>query len=364
VRVIARLCGIALITFSVFPAERVIAQSVVERTPNLSGPWVDPPGVLQFNFLHRFSAGPAPQRKVSNFPTFLVGVGLPHSLMLGAQYATNSQVADRVPNEWEFFGRFLPLSQDNGRVIDASVEAAYNHAAQSADGELALARTVGPLRVIAAARAFSHAYGHDDVRFAVAGGGALKLGRWLSVAGDVAKVLNKSAASGASAPVLADVAWGAGVQLAIPYTPHSLSLQVSNANTATLEGASRSSGARRYGFEFTVPIALRRYFSHGNSTVATAGATATKSSPMSGARVRAGMRALAFTPAHVEIAQGTTVEWTNRDQVAHTVTADDGSWDSGVLEPGATWRHTFDRAGAYPFHCAPHPFMKGVVSVK
>jgi plastocyanin len=340
----------------------VAAQSVVDRSPNLSGPWVDPPGVLQFNFLHRFSHGPAPERKVSNFPTFLLGIGLPHNLMLGAQYATNSQVAARLPNEWEFFGRFMPLSADNGRVLDVSLEAAYNQAAQSADGELALARSVGPLRLIAAGRAFSHGYGQENARFALAGGGALKLGRWISLAGDVAKVLNRTDAAATVAPIVADAAWSAGVQLALPYTPHSLSVHISSANTATLEGASRGSGTRRYGFEFTVPIALRRYLSHPKSTASASASTT--SATTSGARVRAGMRSLAFTPARVEIAPGTTVEWTNRDQVAHTVTADDGSWDSGIIEPGATWRHTFDRAGEYAFHCTPHPFMKGVVAVR
>jgi plastocyanin len=58
------------------------------------------------------------------------------------------------------------------------------------------------------------------------------------------------------------------------------------------------------------------------------------------------------------------VEWKNDDPLAHTVTADDGSWDSGLIQPGATWRRTFDRPGTYPFHCTPHPFMKGVVVVR
>ncbi len=48
----------------------------------------------------------------------------------------------------------------------------------------------------------------------------------------------------------------------------------------------------------------------------------------------------------------------------HTVTADDGSWDSGDVQPGATWRRTFDRPGTYPYHCTPHPFMQAVVVVE
>jgi plastocyanin len=76
------------------------------------------------------------------------------------------------------------------------------------------------------------------------------------------------------------------------------------------------------------------------------------------------MRALMYAPERLEVAAGKTIEWKNDDQVAHTLTADHGSWDSGMIEPGATWRHTFTSPGSNPFHCAPHPFMKGVVIVK
>jgi plastocyanin len=61
---------------------------------------------------------------------------------------------------------------------------------------------------------------------------------------------------------------------------------------------------------------------------------------------------------------GTTVEWTNGDAVVHTVSADDASFNSGAIAPGATWRATFTRPGTYAYHCGPHPFMKGVVIVR
>jgi plastocyanin len=76
------------------------------------------------------------------------------------------------------------------------------------------------------------------------------------------------------------------------------------------------------------------------------------------------MHAMAFVPTRIEVSTGATLEWTNRDQLPHTVTADDGSWDSGPIAPGGTWRHTFDQPGTYAFHCTPHPFMTGVVVVK
>jgi len=92
--------------------------------------------------------------------------------------------------------------------------------------------------------------------------------------------------------------------------------------------------------------------------------------PPPGGRVASGeamhveIQQLAFAPARIEIAAGTTVEWRNDDPVVHVVRADDGSWDSGDIAPGATWRHTFDRPGTYTYTCTPHPFMKGVVVVR
>jgi plastocyanin len=61
---------------------------------------------------------------------------------------------------------------------------------------------------------------------------------------------------------------------------------------------------------------------------------------------------------------GTTVVWTNNAPLAHTVTADHGSYDSGLIDVGKRWSYTFSRAGTYEFHCTPHPFMTGVVVVK
>ena len=74
-----------------------------------------------------------------------------------------------------------------------------------------------------------------------------------------------------------------------------------------------------------------------------------------------------FAPGIVRIQPGQAVEWTNDGATAHTVTADDGSWDSGNLDPGATYTHTFDTAGVYPYssryHGSPRQGMTGTVVV-
>jgi uncharacterized repeat protein (TIGR01451 family) len=71
-----------------------------------------------------------------------------------------------------------------------------------------------------------------------------------------------------------------------------------------------------------------------------------------------------FLPTSITIHVGDTVIWTNQGSIQHTVTADDGSFDSGVIGTGATWSMTFSTAGTYSFHCAPHPWMKGTVVVQ
>ncbi len=71
-----------------------------------------------------------------------------------------------------------------------------------------------------------------------------------------------------------------------------------------------------------------------------------------------------FTPATLTVKVGTTVTWTNTGTVSHTVTADDGSFDSGTLASGATYQHTFSKAGTYAYHCSIHHSMVATVVVQ
>ncbi len=61
-----------------------------------------------------------------------------------------------------------------------------------------------------------------------------------------------------------------------------------------------------------------------------------------------------FVPAVLRVRPGTAVTWRNAGRHAHTVTASDGSWDSGLLAPGQQFRRTFPRPGAYRYYCTPH----------
>jgi plastocyanin len=75
-----------------------------------------------------------------------------------------------------------------------------------------------------------------------------------------------------------------------------------------------------------------------------------------------------FAPEVVRVPVGTEVEWDMAGRNPHTVTADDGSYDSGILQPGDEYSRTYDKPGVYPYFCTLHGAaggkgMAGVVVV-
>jgi LPXTG-motif cell wall-anchored protein len=71
----------------------------------------------------------------------------------------------------------------------------------------------------------------------------------------------------------------------------------------------------------------------------------------------------AFSPKSITVDVGDTVAWRNNDDVAHSATAEDGSFDTGTFGNGRSRSETFDTAGTFQYICTPHPFMKGTVEV-
>ena len=71
----------------------------------------------------------------------------------------------------------------------------------------------------------------------------------------------------------------------------------------------------------------------------------------------------AFSPATLTINVGSKVTWTNTDSVTHTVTSNNGVFDSGDLAPNATFSYTFNTAGTFVYHCSIHTYMTGTVIV-
>ena len=71
----------------------------------------------------------------------------------------------------------------------------------------------------------------------------------------------------------------------------------------------------------------------------------------------------AVKPQHLNVLLGDTVTWTNDSVRTHTVTADDGAFDSGRVVPTATYTRTFTALGDTTYHCVLHPFIRGDVQV-
>jgi plastocyanin len=75
------------------------------------------------------------------------------------------------------------------------------------------------------------------------------------------------------------------------------------------------------------------------------------------------IQGMAFTPSSITVKEGTTITWTNKDAISHTVTSDDNLFDSGSLGNGKTFTYTFTTTGTYQYHCSIHPSMTAKVIV-
>jgi plastocyanin len=71
-----------------------------------------------------------------------------------------------------------------------------------------------------------------------------------------------------------------------------------------------------------------------------------------------------FGPQTLTVSVGTTVVWTNRDDIPHTVVSTDGVFKSKVRDTDEKFSYTFTEAGTYPYFCSVHPKMTGKVVVQ
>ncbi|MDE3126930.1 MAG: hypothetical protein KGL38_02925 [Gemmatimonadota bacterium] len=366
---IRAVTGVAAFGALWFAASPAVAQSVLDHPPDILGTWTGAPGTLIFDLTHRFTTTGGSANKVLNSPTFLLGAPLPWRLMAGARYATNSLLVTGHPNAVEYFVRWVPLPESSGAPVDVAIHGAYNDASRSWDGEATVERRLGRLQLFGVGRAFS-AFRRGDAAAAAGGGATLRLGPFVALAADAVSLVHRGPGE--------DIAWSAGLQLAIPYTPHTLSINVSNANTTTLEGASVGiPGIERWGFEFTIPIGLSRFVNRGSSAVVASPETA--GSPI-GAEVHLTDHER-YVPDTVRIRAGQSVLWINGSNLVHTVTdvpadaahAGDAElpagampFDSGDLKPGMVFEYVFRVPGVYRYFCTPHEEdgMTGTVIVE
>jgi len=251
-------------------------------------------------------------------------------------------------------GRWTPVSTAYGDPVDVSIQGAFNGAPDSGDGEILLGVPVGSrLSVFGVARVFSDAYGTGDADVAFGGGANVRLTDAVALAGDITSPTDQLDDQ--------EVGWSAGIQVQIPTTPHSFSLQATNTRTTTLQGASVGADRRIWGFEFTIPVTLSRYFGGGGrgggGAPAESGTTVTMTND------------LRYAPEALEVQVGETVTWVNDTPLIHTVTADPAqaqdaanvrlpegadTFDSGDMRPGDRFSHTFQVPGEYVYFCIPH----------
>ncbi len=71
-----------------------------------------------------------------------------------------------------------------------------------------------------------------------------------------------------------------------------------------------------------------------------------------------------FSPAQITVPVGTTVRWTNSDDIPHTVVSTDNVFKSKVLDTDDQFTYTFTKPGTYPYFCSLHPKMTGTVVVR
>lgn len=71
-----------------------------------------------------------------------------------------------------------------------------------------------------------------------------------------------------------------------------------------------------------------------------------------------------FGPAELKVPAGTTVRWTNHDDIPHTVVSTEKVFKSRVLDTDEKYSFTFSTPGAYPYFCSVHPKMTGKVVVQ
>ena len=127
-----------------------------------------------------------------------------------------------------------------------------------------------------------------------------------------------------------------------------------NATNATMTGAGNATNATMTGA--------------GNATNATSTGAAGGPTSVSIVPGSSSLTTDAYQPNPVQVSTGATVTWTNDDAQPHTATSGenatpDGTFDSGIMAPAATFEHTFAAAGEYPYFCILHPNMVGTVSV-
>ncbi|HSJ24916.1 MAG TPA: cupredoxin family copper-binding protein [Longimicrobiales bacterium] len=336
---------------------RPVGAQTLERTMLVGSPDAGLPWLLEFapEFrLERAAGAGLVQRG-----TFDIALGLPAWARAGLRVAPESRVVQGSSGEWELRAAATGLALAREAPADLAITAAVNGAAGSLDVDVTAAHRAGPVRVMASGRLFTDGFGAGDARTAVGAGVAWSPWRTsvpVTLSADVVTLLTRDAPE--------RVAWSAAVATGLPFSPYRISVFATNTASGTLQGTSRGSPRTRLGVSLVAPLEVGRAARLVASRQQARRAVVADVPAAATGMVSTTIEGFSYPQYRLEVLRGTTVEWTNRDAVMHTVSADDSSWDSGAIQPGASWRARFDEPGIYSFHCGPHPWMKGVVVVR
>lgn len=348
-----RILGAVALALAIIQAHPARAQSALGHTPNLRPAWTAAAGQTVLRIGHRFEVMDG-GNQLLNIPTLTAGTGLGRGLAVGLDYTSNSEIVPGKLGDAEV-QPWLAATFRPARALQVGLLAAWNSAARSADAALTLAVRRGPVTLQGEGRGFSDALGSGETGASAGAGLIVRLTPHLELSGDVGRMLR---------PDSLDTVWSAGVTVAIPRTPHTLSLHATNAGATTLQGAAHPKRigpeSVRYGFVFTIPLGSRRQWGE----IFQRGAADDTDALLARADAVVEMRMLALAPREVRIRAGQTVAWVNRDPLDHTVTADDASWMSGTFGLNEVYTRRFDQPGRYAYFCIPHPEMRGVVVVE
>ena len=95
-----------------------------------------------------------------------------------------------------------------------------------------------------------------------------------------------------------------------------------------------------------------------------AGSPSVTANDQSAANAEVKIDNFSFGPQTLTVPVGSTVTWTNRDDIPHTSVSTDGVFKSKVMDTDEKFSYTFAKAGTYPYYCSIHPKMTGQVVVK
>ena len=104
-------------------------------------------------------------------------------------------------------------------------------------------------------------------------------------------------------------------------------------------------------------LAILLFLSLSQSTIA-------KAEPAAPASAQVKIDNFSFGPQTLTVPVGTTVTWTNRDDIPHTIVSTDGVFKSKVRDTDETFSYTFTKAGTYTYFCSVHPKMTGKIIVQ